>query len=285
MQKKFFSIIILLLLLYNGTPNNLYAEEISINELYKQYCLIAKTSIEINPIIKEKSDVAIDYAVEIIKRAPESVEAYLTLVALVKIKTTDKVCHKFESMKDKYFSILDDPNNDVAEKLVFIRMMFMVFYDFSSVDEVNKNDIKCFDALIRFKDECKDKGLAALATQLLFYKKNKEDEYRKEFLEKFSENLAIPYVEMDLIANLWANNENQKCIDEALKWCQKYNNLKTPDGYRAVLCAYELISGCYVELKDPENALKYYNMIKSEAPDYSNLYDLKKEIDEMGKQK
>lgn len=273
------------LLSYSGTANNLYAEEISINELYKQYCLIAKTSIKLNPIIKEKSDVAIDYAVEIIKRAPESAEAYLTLVALKRIKTTDKVCWKFESMKDKYFSNLDDPNNDVAEKLVFIRLMFMVFYDFSSVDEVNKNDRKCFDALIRFKDECKDKGLAALATELLFFKKNKEDEYRREFLEKFPGSPAIPYVEMDLIANLWSNNENQKCIDEALKWCDKYKNLKTPDGYRAVLCAYELISGCYVELKDTENALKYYEMIKSEAPNYSNLYNLKKEIDGMNKKK
>ena len=248
--------------------------EISINDLYKNFKKIIDS--------KENQGIAIDCAIEILQKAPESIEAYRTLTVVRDIEVTDKLHQKFDSLVNKYFSSLNDIESNTAEKLILIRLMLMCFYDFKSYEEVREKDKICDETLIKMKNECRNKYYSALALKILFLSKFKGEKCMKEFIEEYPNHPAIPYVELELnVGSYWINNEPDKGLEAAQKFLKKYPNIITPDGSRLTLDVYSVITIFYAKLKDHNNAIKYFNLIKTEFPTHPDLPELEKEISEI----
>lgn len=248
--------------------------EISINDLYRNFNKIIDS--------KENQDIAIDHAIEILQKAPESIEAFRTLTVIRDIEVTDALRQKYNSLFAQYFSELNDTNSNTAEKLILIRLILMCFYDFKSYEEVWGKDKICDETLIKIKNECNNKNYSALALKILFLNQKKGEDYMREFIEEYSDHPAIPYVELELnIVGCWINNEPTKGLEEAQKILKKYSTLITPDGPRFALSVYGFMSTFYARLKDYNNAFKYFNLIKAECPLHPDLPEIEKEINEI----
>lgn len=248
--------------------------EISINDLYRDFNKIIDS--------KENQDIAIDRAIEILTKSPESIEAYSTLTVIRDIEITDKLHQKFDSLMNKYFSNLNDIESNTAEKIILIRLILMCFYDFKSYEEVREKDKICDETLLKIKNLCSNKNYSALALKILFLSKFKGDECREEFIKEYPNHLAVPYVELELnVGNCWVNNEPMKGLDEAQKFLKKYPDIITPDGPKLALTVYGFMSIFYARLKDYNNAIKYFNLIKTECPTHPDLPEIEKEINEI----
>ncbi len=275
-MNKFYLKIILIIIINVLSSLDCIAQtnEISINDLYRDFNKIIDS--------KENQDIAIDRAIEILTKSPESIEAYRTLTVIRDIEVTDKLRQKYNSLFTKYFSNLNDIESNTAEKLILIRLILMCFYDFKSHEDSQKKDKICDETLIKMKNECENKNYSALALKILFLSKFKGDECRKEFIKNYPNHPAIPYVELDLyVANHWVNNEPTKGLEEAQKILKKYPAVITPDGPRFALSVYGFMSTFYARLKDYNNAIKYFNLIKDECPLYPDLPELEQEINEI----
>ena len=277
MSKIYFKIILIIIIsILSSVDCNAQTHEISINELYRDFKKIIDS--------KENQDIAIDRAIEILTKSPESIEAYRTLTVIRDIEVTDKLRQKYNSLMNQYFSSLNEINSNTAEKIILIRLILMNFYNFKSHEDSKDKDKICDETLIKIKNECNNKNYSALALKILFLSSFKGDECRKEFLKDYPNHPAIPYIELELsVGNCWVNNEPEKGLDEAQKFLKKYPNIITPEGSRLELDVYSYIVSFYVKLKDSENALKYYNLIKTECPTHPDLPDLEVEINKINK--
>ncbi len=274
MKNFFFRLTIFVIYLAVTTNCCAQTNETSINNLYIEYSKLINSH--------ENQDVAIDRAIEILKKSPESIEAYCTLTMLRDIEVNDKLRQKFNDLMNQYFSSLNDINSNTAEKIILIRLILMGFYKFKSHEDSQEKDKICDETLIKIKNECINKNYSALALGILFLSKFKGDECRKEFIKSYPNNPAVPYIKLELsVGNCWVNDEPEKGLDEAQKFLKKYPNIITPEGSRLELDVYSYIVSFYVKLKDSENALKYYNLIKTECPTHPDLPDLETEINKI----
>lgn len=249
-----------------------------INQLYKNYDLIVNTHEEVDTICYDNAHIAFDYSIEILKVAPGSIHAYFVLTDIPNFEINEELKNKYYQLRNKYFSQLDDVDNDLAEKLILIGFTLSCV-EFVTGEQL-KSDVKiCNAALIKIKDECKDENYAALALTILFRNEVKAGEYIDDFLKKYPNHPAIPFVELAKISLYWVNQQYQNCIEETSKWCIKYKELYKPEDCKAVTNGYNLIVLCYIDMNDPENAQKYYDMIANEYPNYSTLYSLKQQIE------
>lgn len=266
--------LIIIIIFFSILPSNAQTNKTSINNLYKEYRIIIDS--------QKNQDIAIDRAIEILKKEPESIEAFRTLTVIRDIEVTDALRQKYNNLFSQHFSEFNNINSNTAEKLILIRLILMCFYDFKSYEEVWEKNKICDETLIKMKNECSNKNYSALALKLLFLNQKKGDEYRKEFLKEYPNHTAIPYIELELsVGNCWFNNEPAKGLDEAQKFLKKYPNIITPDGPRLALTVYGSISIFYARLKDYNNAIKYFNLIKTECPLHPDLHEIEKEINEI----
>jgi len=272
MNKFYLKIILIIVIsILSSTDCNAQTHEISINDLYKEFKKIIDS--------KENQDIAIDRAIEILTKSPESIEAYITLTEIRDIEVTDKLRQKYNHLMNQYFSSLNEINSNTAEKIILIRLILMGFYNFKSHEDSQEKDKICDATLIKIKNECNNKNYSALALKILFLSSFKGDECRKEFLKDYPNHPAIPYIELELgVGNCWVNNEPEKGLDEAQKFLKKYSNIITPDGSRLTLTVYGFMSIFYARLKDYSNATKYMNLIKNECPTHPDLPEIEKEI-------
>lgn len=257
---------------------NAETTEISINKLYLDYKKILYS--------ENNQDLAIDYAINILKKAPESVEAYRTMTIIRDIEVTEKLRQKYNNLMELYFKNLNEINSNTAEKIILIRLILMCFYNFKSYEEVREKDIICDEALLKIKNECKNKNYSAIALQILFLSQSKGENRMKEFLRDFPKHPAVPYVDLELnLVSHWLNYtseiEAKKGLEKAHKFLETYPNIITPDGPRFTLSIYGFISTFYARINDRENAMKYYNLIKTECPTYPDLTEIENEIKDM----
>jgi len=274
MSKIYFRIIVIIIYLLSSINCNAQTHEISINDLYRDFKKIIDS--------KENQDIAIERAIEILRKSPESIEAYMTLTVIRDIEVTDKLRQKYNILMNQYFSSLNEVNSNTAEKIILIRLILMGFYNFKSHEDSQEKDKICDETLIKMKNACNNKNYSALALKILFLSKFKGDECRKEFLKDYPNHPAIPYIELELsVGNCWVNNEPEKGLDEAQKFLEKYSNIITPEGSRLALDVYSYIVSFYVKLKNNESALKYYNLIKAECSTHPDLPDLEAEINKI----
>jgi len=262
------------LLFFSQTINAYAAVDPSINQLYMNFYNIVTDTNETK--MYEEGNIAVNYAVEILKKAPNSLEAYYTVDFLRNAYKDKKVINQWNKLKEKHMPNIDDPNFEPAEKLIFVNMLMASFMA-NSIDDFKEN-IRLTDKILdSMKENCQDKNYAALAMiTSLKMKKIKRWDYMELFTEKFPEHSIIPLMKMNYIYAKYVEdeNDNQKCIEELFKLVEKYKNTISPNGWRIAMSFYNQVAFCYINLNDIENARKYYNLIKSEAPDYSNLSNL-----------
>jgi len=267
-------------------PLSIYAEpndETEINTLYKTVKSIIYEKIDISnrpDVDEKKAEAAINCIIEIYKRKPDSMEAYCCAFYLLEHIPTEALKEKYYVMREKHLPNLNDPDFETGEKLIFLYLMAApsTWSDHSDING-KKYDQAINDFMYKIRDNCKNKNYSVLAAAELSIVPLIAIENRKKIIEMAPNHSAIPYV-MGEIIPLNYKNDNNKCIQELQKLIDKYGNIKTPNGWRMAMEYYYLIGFAYANMKDYENTKKYYEKIKSEAPDYWDLRCLKQEIDE-----
>ena len=219
---------------------------------------------------------AVDYAVEILKENPNSIEACEIVELVTRTLNDDKTKDFYNKLKEKHMPNFDDPDFEPAEKIIFLSML-RCGIEAKSLEENKQYQLLANKGFINMKDSCKNPDYAALATKGLFVIRNDEERlgYTKYFLQKYPQHKYIPKVEQAIVNELYCVDDPQKCIEELLKLAKKYNDFVTPHGWRIVMDFYCNIAFRYRALKDYENAKKYYYMIEKESPNHWNLKYLK----------
>ena len=260
-------------------------EEIDCNKLYNKICQILKenTGEDYITTIKYGAD-TLNYAVEILNKKPTSLEAFLTIFIINDV--FDKCERKkikiiYDNIKDKHILHFDDPDFEPGEKIIFL-MMYMTAASANSHQEAKEHQLKVADILQKMKNGCADKSYAALANAVLLWTKNKDKriEFIKYFIDNFPNHPAIPNVKLLYVSNLY-DTDPQTCINEINKLIAQYGKNIMPNGWEFSADCYEELVQCYINLNDSENAMKYYEMIKKEAPRSWNLNEMKEYIDEI----
>lgn len=259
-------------------------DEIIVNKMYnniRQFLIPSDNDYE-NGTTFTKVDLAMDYAVEILKKFPCSCEAYSTLAHFRNgvSYSYGNALNKYLAMKKKYINSLDDLETDIAEKLLFMAILQRSNPGTSSLssETLKKEHDIAVTGLIKMKDECQNKDYAALATKILFYEKGLDYEY--EFLKKFPNHPAIPFVKLAIAtSSICVEKDYDKGIDEINKLLEKYSNFMTPDGWKFEIACYEILVLAYAWKKEPENAKKYFDIINQTVPDYPNLSSIANQIE------
>lgn len=286
MKIKISVIIIFIIFIIASNSAIGYAEtsEVSVNETYKKMYWLFKECTDESYVINYGTD-SLNYGVEILTKAPNSLEAYLTIFFINDI--FDRCDYKdinnkfYYKIKDKHLQNFDNPDFEPGEKIIFLTL-YSGGVDVKLGQEKKENQLKVMNILNTMKENCVNKDYAALANAMLFLTINKEKrmESIKFFLDNFPAHPAIPTVKLIYITYLY-DNEPQKCIDEINNLKNQYGKIKMPNGWNFSSDCHEEIVRCYINLKDYNNAIKYYDLIKNEAPNAWNLNNMKKYIDEI----
>jgi len=256
--------------------------EVSVNETYKKLCWLLKENTDEAYVIKYGCD-SLNYGVEIMTKAPDSLEAFLTIFIINDVfdrcNEKDIISKVYNNIKEKHLLHLEEPDFEPGEKLIFL-IMYSAGTGAKLARELKENQLKTINALKIMKDSCSDKNYAALANAMLFWTKNEQErmQYMKNFLDKFPDHPAIPLVKLSYVCYLH-NNDPKKCIEEIDELLKKYGNIKLPNEWNYSANCYEEMVQCYINLKDYDNAMKYYELIKKEAPGIWSLSEMKRYID------
>lgn len=258
-------------------PTIIYANPTNEVSLFKNFYDMVN-----NP--KESSNPAIiDYSVEIIKNAPDSLESMYVFSLLTRISTNDdRINNKYYELKDKYYNDLDNTDVNMPEKLVLI-FLLNTGIDINSDNDMANNVNKFKESLNKIKDFCNNKDYAALANILLMFDLEKQELYFKELKTNFPNHKSLPLAELVIINSLYSKKEYNKCINECEIYVNKYGKILSPFGWKLIMDCYNLMIYNYLALKDYENAIKYFKIIENEAPNYDNIKQLKAKINKYNK--
>ncbi len=245
--------------------------EVHINQLFTDIQKIICSPSE--DYTTNNMHVALDYSVEVLRIAPGSLAAYCTLGQYdftLKYRFGDKAKEKYKRLKDKYINEIENFNDDVAEKLIFMTLL----YEFDPENDKNYaiNRKKCLEALKKMKDECQNKDYAALALAILLDRRY--DKYNEEFIRRYPNHPAIPLIEL---GNSMSENY-QDSIEKILKLAEKHKNVVMPDGIPFKVDCYSAVSSFYYEIGNKEMAHKYFEKIEKEYPNYIYLHELKEKL-------
>lgn len=256
-MKKYYYIAFLLLVL-NFPAYAQETSEVPINNLTKDVFDIVMGAND------DKMGIAVDHSIEILKRNPWSIDA-LGIIMMFQTYTVDEnIEKKYQTLKEKYFSTIDDLSIDTAEKLM---LLFLGNAYAGSIEETKENTQKTIEILKKNKDIIKDKKITALITMMLFYDRQNLLSNINEFLEKYPDHPAVPLVELNKLSITY-KKEPQKCIEEIEKWIKKYDNLMSPLGWKLNVDGYDALLNCYQELDDKENLKKYVKILNDISPNF-----------------
>lgn len=272
-------LIVLIILLYPLLVFAQSSQEININTLYKKAYSIVYERLDVTNlpnVDNKKAPDAINCILEIYKRKPDSLEAYYSTF-LLKYIIEARLSEKYEEMKDKHLANLNDPNFETGEKLIFLWLIASQWMHNIKLDgSIDKETIN--NVLVNIRDNCKNKNYSVLAASMLSDVPLLALENLKNIIEIAPEHPAVPYVMAEIIS-IENKNDPQKCIQEIQTLINKFGNIETPCGWRMVYEYYFFIAYVYIDIKDYENAEKYYEIIKKEAPDFCDLVCLKTALD------
>lgn len=228
---------------------------------------------------------AIDLSIEIIKSSPCSLEAGLTVSLLsnfINYKKYKYIKEKFQELKDKYYSTIENFETDIPEKMILAYMLFRAV----NSDDLSENDWKKDselgeNILVKIKELCKDQNLAAIALWMISSKLK----YCYEFKEKYPEHPFMPFVEITIAGRYLSTLEYDKYIEEISKLNIKYGDIDSPFGYKVHIAYYSEIILTFVAMNNYSAAKLYLDTIEKELPTYWGLNFLKNEIQNInGKQ-
>jgi len=259
--------------------------ELTIEQLFKK-C----NDIVINDDGK-KFAAAIDYSIEILKLAPDSMIGYYVSIC-VSIMCGDsqnmQLRKKFRELYDEYFAASRNIDSDTIEKIILAEF-FLSGYSIDkakgqAIDPAWRNGK---NLLMKIKDKCRNKDHSALAALFLITRLPYGEvvEVCDEFKKTYPSHRAMPLVEIILALKKYyfnaATRDYDKVIDENKRIIERYNEIDSPFGdYKLVMECYAYIVRAHVKKGDIFNARKYFDIIKSEAPGYYDLKGLKSEIND-----
>ena len=252
----------MLFILYSNLWAATQEYEVTISQLYKEIEQNINPPVENEDITHQNSHIILNNAIELLKIAPNSSEAFCTLSYLdINYKFNDNALNIFKTLRSKHFASLNIVDKDEAEKLIFIRICLLFMPDvINAFPNENLKTTKkiCFESLEKFKNECTNKDYSALATIILFlYDRKNEKGYGDFFKNNFPNHKALIFIELSKTTQLLINNDTHNCLEETFKLIQKHGTEITPDGYTFDVTCYSLIISCYIKLNDYNNAKKY----------------------------
>lgn len=221
----------------------------------------------------EKFDEAIDYAIQIFNHNPSSIESYYALYWLLQITCTQNVHNKFNSLKQQYYSSISNFSSNQAEKIVIILLLGSGI-ECESLIDVEKSFNKSIEMFKNAQLTCKNDNFIAFLKFLLTFDKINGIKYTIDFKNNYPNHPWIPFADLILVGDLIDKKEYHRCINDSTKLIEKYNDLKTPYGWKLIVDYYNLIVLCYLDLRDYDNVNKYINLIKKEAPNYYQLKNI-----------
>jgi len=273
MKIYFIFITLLICILFPLISNAKQTEEVSIDQIFKESFNIA------NSEQIAKYGIFIKNTINIFKNKPESLEvnylSYLIKDVVDYEKSLDTLLPDFKELYYQYYNSINNYDQDMPQKLVLSYMLLRGFNIEGDTDDVKLLEISehGHEILKDIKDKCENKSYAAIATLMLSYIfiKSGLDE---EFITKFPKHPAIPFVEAIVINRKYSSKDNKKLIEQLLLLKGKYSKVLSPFGYNLYIQYYGLIVNAYFELGELDNAQKYLDKIKREAPNYWNLPNL-----------
>lgn len=225
----------------------------------------------------DKYDIAIENAIEIFKNAPSSLESYYALYWLLNIKLNDKVIKKFNSLKTLYFSSIDIFDSNQPEKLVLIALIGSGV-EKNSLEEANSAFQEAHKFLIKAQDTCTNKDYLPLIKLLMMFDPEQGIDYANNFKAEYPNHPWLPFIDLIIVGDILNKKDYQKCINTSIELIEKYKNIKSPYGWKIIIDYYNLLTLCYLDLKDTPNIQKYFQLIKTEAPNYFQLKNLENAI-------
>lgn len=226
----------------------------------------------------------IDYSINKLKEKPNSLEAILIINNLKRTFVDDhntNVNDKFRELYNKFSSSLNtDSDTDTVEKLVLAYFLYAYYSnDEITEEETDKNHNIGKEALEYIKNNCKNKDYSALSLLILAIDNSSVNSLNllESFRQLYPNHSAMPLVDFGLISNkhFFSETSNYSLfIENALLLADKYKNVSAPTGdYSINIFYYDLIVIACIKSNKLEDAQKYYEYMKKEAPDY---YLLKK---------
>jgi len=247
------------------------------NELYKKISSIMVRGIKYE--IKDgKLDIAMDYALEILKKYPESLETYYILKVSFNFnirfsdypKAYEKLKTWYKLVLENYdnSNILDDPNVYMPEKLIVTEFFYHIL--FGPIDINNdffrkKHEKSLLLTLENMRKYCKDKSYRALAMIMLF---SQNRNYKKKFIKIFPQHSIVPLLKLESAVEFADNKNYKKAIKEIEKLINTYKDVVLPDGWKFEIECYERLVWAYRCIDDYKNVKKYYMLIMEKVPDY-----------------
>lgn len=262
------------------------------NELYKKVSSIMVRDIH-SEIKDGKLDVAMDYALEILKKYPESLESYYILEESFNFNIRFSDYPKaYEKLKKWYnlilessdsLSIIDDPNVYTAEKIIVTRFFYIVLY--GPCDDKNdffrkKHEKSLILTLENMRKHCKNKSYRALATIMLF---SQNKNYKKIFIKNFPHHAVVPILKLELAVEFADNNKYKKAIKEIEKLINTYKDVVLPDGWKFEIECYSKLLWIYSCIDDYKKSKKYYMLIIEKAPNHPEIGFHKNYIETMNR--
>jgi len=242
-----------------------------------------------NKKVYEKTDVYINKVINLFRDYPNSLDVYFISCSLDNIIDANdnykQVFPKFEELYKKYYDTINNLDTDTSEKVL---LSYMLTRGFSFVEgneeEMEKNSALGYEILNNIKNNCINDNYKALAI-LLIANVNPDLTMLTEFKDKYPNNYALPGVEFSIVDKLYAGTNETQFINELLNLKNLYSNVESPFGHKFYIHLYSSIVFAYMKSNDINNAKTYFELIKSEAPNYWNIQTLEKFLGESTKNK
>ena len=296
-MKKIIVLIILLLFSFGSTVVNA-SNNNEIKNLYKKLSEIISPNDENKVVLNEKTHLALDCLIEILKKDPGSLEAYYALSMFTnpdkkKIIFNEKAKEKWFLWRTKYFDDkLNFDSNPVETLLYFALDEYCNDYKILRANDNIGVDLKSMS------QKCKNENYRALAAAVL----NHDLLYsNQKFIENFPDHLAIPFIKLrDQLNKVFEEDSEayknyyqiQKSSDD-YKWLQKhfiavkenypiiakfknvnetpklyikYKEFLRPNGWKNNIdCYYQILNMNYEYIRENLAIIKEKYLIKSEA--------------------
>lgn len=218
--------------------------------------------------------IAVDYAVEIMEKKPQSLEAYYVEKAFLNtrynIEKNEFAYKKIKEMKNKYNDHIGDRNTDSPSKVLFLIIFLRNHYEPPIKllkQETYMQEKSTYESNIRnIAKNRSDKINSALASLALIDVCMFHIECAEYFIATFPEHPARPIVELYILtgknSKLKINDAHE---DSIIALVQKYGEIMLPTGWKFKTYCYNYLAQEYHYINRYDKLTKYIALIKSET--------------------
>lgn len=268
--------------------------EIELAPIFREYYKTILDEDTKDEFVKNSNvHIAVDILKSVLQNYPGTLTAceMISFISHVRFWENDTIMKKrYLEMREKYLNVLDDPNTDTVDKLLFMILFSDVDYRYTLNEEETKKACElCTKGLIKMKDECKNRDYQALAIYCLL---SISRSYNAEILDKFSDHPISFIAQKNVIVYKYYFGDDHDSydrhvmIEELKQFGEKHKKKIIPGGWNFEIATYDCILWNYADyLKEYENAEKYLKLIEEKAPDYYRLKNLRDMLEQWKKSK